>query len=249
MTVLVTGAAGRVGRATVAALREAGFPVRGLDLVPAPGVHENVVGSITDPLVVRTAMTGVETLIHLAATPDDADFHTHLLPNNLVGVYEVLEAARAAEVPRLLLASTGQVVWWQRHRGPLPVYAEDAPTPRGWYAAAKLFLEAAGRMLSGAEGRTVLAARLGWCPRDAAQAQEIAASPQAQDVYLSPGDAGRFFVAAVQMPLDRQFHIVYVTSKPRREQAYDPEPAARLGYVPQDTWPIGVEEMLSEPEL
>ncbi|MFQ3652550.1 MAG: NAD(P)-dependent oxidoreductase, partial [Gemmataceae bacterium] len=176
MTVLVTGAAGRLGRAAVTALREAGFQVRGLDLSPAPGVHENVVGSITDPAVVRTAMVGIETLVHLAATPDDDDFPSRLLPNNLLGVYELLEAARAADVRRLILASTGQVVWWQRHRGPLPVYADDTPTPRGWYATTKLFLEAAGRMLVGADGRTVLAARLGWCPRHAQQAHEIAAS-------------------------------------------------------------------------
>ena len=245
MTVLVTGSAGRLGRATVAALREAGHRVRGLDIAPSPGVHENVVGSISDPAVVRTAMVGVETLIHLAATPDDDDFHTRILPNNLVGVYEVLEAARAADVRRLILASTGQVVWWQRHRGPLPVYADDSPSPRGWYAAGKLFLEAAGRMLAGADGRTVLAARLGWCPRDVGQAREIADSAQAQDVYLSPGDAGRFFLAAVAMPLDGGFHIAYATSKPRHELAYDLEPAARLGYAPQDTWPIGVEEMLA----
>jgi nucleoside-diphosphate-sugar epimerase len=207
-------------------------------------VQDDWVGSITDADLVRRTMTGVETLIHLAATPDDDDFHTRLLPNNLQGVYEVLEAARLAKVPRLILASTGQVVWWQRHRGPIPVYADDAPTPRGWYAAGKLFLEGAGRMLVGAEGRTVLAARLGWCPRDAGQAQEIAASPQAQDVYLSPEDAGRFFVAACRMPLDGQFHIAYATSIPRHELAYDPEPAKRLGYTPHDRWPKGVEDML-----
>ena len=37
-------------------------------------------------------------LIHLAATPDDDDFLERLLPNNLVGVYQVLEASRSAGV-------------------------------------------------------------------------------------------------------------------------------------------------------
>ncbi|MGL4551786.1 MAG: NAD-dependent epimerase/dehydratase family protein [Gemmataceae bacterium] len=244
MRVLVTGSAGRIGRAAVAELRAQGVPVRGFDIGPTPGLDDALVGSITDAPLLRRAMAGVETLIHLAATPDDDDFHSRLLPNNLVGVYEVLEAAREADVKRIVLASTGQVVWWQRLRGPVPVGPDDAPTPRGWYAATKLFLEGAGRMLSGADGRTVLAVRLGWCPRDAGQAREIAGSVWAQDVYLSPGDAGRFFAAAARCPLDGGFHVVYAMSKPVRSATYDDGPARRLGYEPRDVWPAGADEML-----
>jgi hypothetical protein len=37
---------------------------------------------------------GTGILIHLAASPDDDDFLTQLVPNNLVGVYHILEATR-----------------------------------------------------------------------------------------------------------------------------------------------------------
>src|SRR5204863_1575079 len=114
-----------------------GHKVRGFDRMPTPGVADAVVADITDADAARRAVAGVRTLIHLAATPDDDDFLTQLAPNNIVGAYQIMEAARAAGVRRYLLASSGQVVWWQRFRGPLPIGPDVPPTPRGWYAATK----------------------------------------------------------------------------------------------------------------
>ena len=105
-TVLVTGAAGRIGRAVVRELTARGHRVRAFDRTPAPAAAEVVVGDLTDAAAVRHAARGAETLVHLAATPDDDDFLTQLLPNNLVGVYHVLEAARLVGVKRLVLASS-----------------------------------------------------------------------------------------------------------------------------------------------
>src|SRR5262245_55763744 len=104
--VLVTGSAGRIGRAVVAELKARGRPVRGFDLVPTPGLDDCVVGDITDGVAVRRAVEGAGTVIHLAATPDDDDFLARLVPNNVVGVYQVLEAARLAGLRRLVLASS-----------------------------------------------------------------------------------------------------------------------------------------------
>src|SRR5207244_3907407 len=106
----------------------------------------------------------------------------------VVGVYHVFAAAREAGVRRMILASSGQVVWYERFRGPYPIRVDTPPTPRYWYAACKLFVEGAGRAFAEAHGMSVLAVRLGWCPRTAEQEREIAESAWAQDVYLSPGD-------------------------------------------------------------
>src|SRR6516225_3861642 len=119
--VLVTGSAGRIGQAVVTELQARGLPVRGFDRVPTPGLADAVVGDLSDATALRRAAEGVGALVHLAATPDDADFLTELLPNNIVGVYHVLEAARRAGVRRLVLASSGQVNWHQRFSGPLPI--------------------------------------------------------------------------------------------------------------------------------
>lgn len=239
--VLVTGSAGRIGQAVVRELKARGYTVRGFDLVPTTGADESVVGDLTDGAVVRRAAEGVAALVHLAATPDDDDFLSKLLPNNVVGVYHVLEAARLAGVRRLVLASSGQVVWWQRERGPWPITADVQPTPRHWYAATKVFQEAAGRAYAESHGLSVIAVRLGWCPRTPEQVREIAATEWARDVYLSPTDAGRFFACAVEAA-DIPFAIVYATSRPAQRGLYDMGPAKELlGYEPQDIWPQGVE--------
>src|SRR2546430_3294917 len=180
-TVLVVGSAGRIGQAVVAELRRRKLPVRGFDIVKTAGVDDCVVGDITRPEELQRAADGAGTLIHLAATPDDDDFPTKLLPNNIVGVYQVMEAARLGGVRRLVLASSGQVNWWQRAAGKLPVRVEDPPSPRCWYAATKMFLEAIGRGYAETHGISVIVARLGWCPRTPEQVQEITASEWAQD--------------------------------------------------------------------
>src|SRR5262249_2730918 len=73
-TVLVTGSAGRIGRAVVAELLARNWPVRGFDRVRTPGVEDSVVGDLTDAAIVQQAAKGVSALVHLAATPDDDDF-------------------------------------------------------------------------------------------------------------------------------------------------------------------------------
>jgi uronate dehydrogenase len=250
-TVLVTGSAGRLGRAVVAALHPH-HTVIGFDLRPTPGIPEgqSVVGSLLDDALMAKAMEGVGCVIHLAATPDDSptspelasNFEGELLPNNLLGGYRVLEAARRAGVRRLLLASTGQVIDGHLEDRATPVTATAPYRPRFLYACTKVFLEMAGRVYAEQFGLEVLAVRLGWCPRDAGHVAAITADPEAQDVFLSPGDAGRFFRAAVEVPKLPTWAAVYATSKPVRHLLYDLEPAEKLlGWKPAEQWPTGAE--------
>jgi nucleoside-diphosphate-sugar epimerase len=237
--VLVTGSAGRIGRAVARELVARGHRVRGLDRVPSPGLADAVVGDLASPADVRRAMAGVDTLVHLAATPDEDDVLSRLVPDNVVGLYHVLEAARAASLRRAVLAGTGQI--YRGHQGPLPITPATPPAPRTWYAATKLLAEAAGQVYAHVHGLPVLVLRCGWCPRDPAHAEELARHPSGPASYLSPGDAGRAFALAVEAePLPR-FAVVHVTSRPVGRPRYDLGPAREvLGYEPRDRWPEGL---------
>lgn len=241
--VLVVGSAGRIGQAVVAELKTRGIALRGFDRVPTPDVSEAVVADITDAEALAKSMAGVKTVIHLAGTPDDVDDVVgDLIPNNVVGLYRVMEAARMAGIKRLVLASSGQVNWWQRQSGPLPVRASDPTSPRYWYAAGKVFMESIGRGYAETHGISVIAARLGWCPRTRAHLEEIGGNDWAKDVYLSPGDAGRFFADCVEAAADIRYAILFATSRPLKVQYFDLEPTRQLiGYSPREQWPQGIE--------
>ena len=242
ISVLVTGSSGRIGRAVVAELQRRGHAVRGFDRTPTPGLDDCTIGDLSDRAALDRAMRGIACLVHLAATPDDEDFLTQLLPNNIVGLYHVMESARAAGVQRIVLASSGQVNWWQQQRGPFPIRPDDPPSPRSWYAATKMFMEAIGRGFSETENISVIVARLGWCPRTPGQVAEIAADDWAKDVYFSPGDAGRFFACAVEAPAEVRHAVVNAASRPVAQPRFDMSSAAKLlGYEPWEMWPQGIE--------
>ncbi len=254
--VLVTGSAGRIGRAAVRALVAAGHDVTGLDRVPTPGLPptHGLVGDLGDFGLLSAACADKDVVVHLAACPDDApepswdkpagdNFLSQLVPANLVGPYQLMEACRRAVVPRVVLASTGQVIDGHLESQNVPVTATSSYQPRYLYACTKMFLEGLGQVYSRWHGLTVLAVRFGWCPRDAGQVAEIAADPQAQDVFLSPGDAGRFVTACVEAEKLPPYAVAYAVSRFVHASQYDLGPAERLlGYTPQDQWPTGAEE-------
>jgi uronate dehydrogenase len=252
--VLVTGSAGRIGRAAVKELAARGHTVVGFDVRPTPGLppDRSVVAGLLDADALRRAMTGAACVVHLAATPDDArfprgappddgdNFVSDLVPNNVIGPYRVMEAARTLGVPRVVLASTGQVIDGHLRAGTIPVTPDSPPRPRYLYACTKVFLEALGQVYARQHGLEVLAVRLGWCPRDAGQVAEIAGAELFQDVYLSPGDAGRFCAAAVEAEKLPPFAVVYATSRHTHRLRYDLTETTRLlGWEPREQWPAG----------
>lgn len=254
--VLVTGSAGRIGRAAVDALLAAGFPVTGYDLAATPGLppERGVVGDLTDLPKLTEVMRGAGVVVHLAAAPDDANyprgtppddgdnFLSQLVPANVVGVYNVLEAARKLGVPRVVLASSVQVVDEWIQPGARDIGTDSAPRPRYLYACTKVFLETTGGVYAKDHAIDVLAVRFGWCPRDAGQEAELAADPLAQDLYLSPRDAGDFVVAACAVvPEPGRYRVVYATSRPVQSALFDLGPTEReLGWRPAESYPAGL---------
>jgi len=259
-TVVVTGSAGRVGRAAVRELHARGHHVVGFDVRPTPGLppEQSVVAGLSDVSALRKATTGADCIIHLAATPDDIQFPrgkpphdgdnflSELVPNNIVGPYQVMETARTLGIPRVVVASTGQVIDGHLRAGNVPVTTDMLPKPRYLYACTKVFLEALGQVYSKQHGIAVVAVRLGWCPRDQGQVNEIAGGELFQDVFLSPGDAGRFFAAAVEAETLPPFSVLYATSRFTHQLRYDLSDSQRiLGWEPREKWPAGANDNLN----
>jgi len=139
--ILVTGSAGRVGRAVVAALRAEGRAVRGFDLRPSGTGCEEVVGSLEDTEALAGAIEGVTGVLHLGAfmswVPGDRD---RMFAVNVEGTRRLLDAAAAAGVRRFVFASSGEVYPENRPEF-LPVTEEHPLNPNSPYGLTKLLGE------------------------------------------------------------------------------------------------------------
>lgn len=105
MKYLVTGSAGHLGEALMRTLPE-GAAI-GLDVRPSP--YTQIVGSITEPRLVAEAMAGVDAVLH-TATLHKPHVETHSRADfvnvNVSGTLNILEAAVAAGVGRVVFTST-----------------------------------------------------------------------------------------------------------------------------------------------
>ena len=238
--VLVTGSAGAIGRAVCKELKARGHFVRGLDVRETPGVDESLLGTVADYAVVAKATETMETVIHLAATVDDADFMAELLPNNVVAVFNVMDCARKAGLRRVVLASSMQTVsglWWGRAREGI-LRLEEGSGCRNHYAVTKVFAETMGDMYVRQHKMSVVAVRIGWLPRNNDTVRHMASHGGGS--YLSHGDAGRFFACAVEKEAVG-YAVVFLVSKQKPGRGVDMEPAQRLlGFEAQDVFPEGL---------
>lgn len=140
--ILVTGGCGFVGSHVVAALgRRPGIGrVRVLDTQHANNQDEAAVemvqGSVTDPAVVRRAVEGVHSVVHLAAKvdPHSADLND-LRAVNVEGTRIVLAAAVEARCALFLHLSSAGV--YGHPRGDRPFLESDQPNPTTPYQRSK----------------------------------------------------------------------------------------------------------------
>src|SRR5882757_3862224 len=105
--ILITGAAGGMGRLMRPRLRRDGRVLRLLDVAaPAPAEPgervELVTGSVTDPAAMASACAGVDAIIHLGGHSRETAW-ADTVEVNINGTHTVLEAARLAGVPRIVL--------------------------------------------------------------------------------------------------------------------------------------------------
>jgi len=239
MLILITGAAGHIGQALCGFLAGHGFQLRGFDRRPCDGVHEQVLGDIEDLPALRAAARGADAVVHLAARPDNADFATQLVPANVIGLYNILEAARLEGVGRIILAGSFRAGGLPARREPL---AAADRSPEDPYGLTKLWAEDMGRMYAQRYGLSVLVVRLGWVLRNTGELRDMERMPAGRDYFLSHGDLRRFFLAALGAERAATFEVLYAVSHPGATTAFDVAPAARaIGFKPCDTFPDGID--------
>jgi len=141
--ILITGATGTVGPFVVKAFHVAGYSIRTLSIDSPPvGIWpvdiETRIGDVSDASVVKPAMDGVESVIHLAAllhivnpTPAQKEKYERI---NVGGTATVIDAAIQAGVRRAVLFSTIAVYGQSDGR----ILTEDSPPhPDTFYARTK----------------------------------------------------------------------------------------------------------------
>ena len=240
--VLITGATGAIGRAIYQHLIDRGHHVCGLGRSSLPELADYIQADLSDRAALDRAVEGMDTVLHLAAFRNDADFIDVLLEPNVVGLYNICEAAAKHGVARLMLASTLQVVdGYTKDEEPI---AADAPArPTSHYGLTKAWYEIAGDMYARNHNISVINARICWLPRDPEYAHRLANSERGVDIFFSHDDARRFFTCCVESstPKRGESVTVYATSNALRRTRLELESTKRLlGYVPQDSWPDGL---------
>lgn len=146
MVVLVTGSGGHLGEALMRTLPQNGHEPRGLDLKESP--FTQIVGSIVDRSLVRSAMRGVDAVIH-TATLHKPHVVTHsrqdFIDTNVTGTLNLLEEARSAGVRAFIFTSTTSVfgrALTPSSGAPAAWITEDVvPVPKNIYGITKLAAE------------------------------------------------------------------------------------------------------------
>lgn len=240
--VLVTGAAGVIGRAVCAELISRGHNVRGFDCVtpraPVEGLRDMQLGDLANADAVDRAVAGMDALVHLAAYPKEADFLEVLLEPNVIGVYHVLEAARRHHVQRVIVTSSCQTIGGHDWRSRM-IRVDDPFCPESHYGVTKAMAEVWARYYAEQHGMSMIVVRPGFAPRDRHEWESLEQDPAIRRYFWSRRDAGRFYARCVEVK-DVHFAVLFGTSNTDEPHAVDPEPArALLGYEPVEPWPRG----------
>lgn len=250
MRVVVTGAAGNIGRIVTDALA----PHHRLVLIDrrkvlAPNwivadVSRHRMSTPWSPAAWRRrwdrSFEGASVVVHLAADPEPRSPWRRILRHNIVGAWHVLEAAAARSVPRVVFASSGWAVrsliteTATASGAPGRRIGSDAfPRPRTPYGLSKAFGELAGRMLVD-EGRldAFLAVRIGY----AAPRSRMAAigDGQLRQCWLGPEDLASLVRRCVEADVSG-YHVLYGVSS-RDGSPFDLSYTERLlGWTPRET--------------
>ncbi|PTE00643.1 NAD-dependent epimerase/dehydratase family protein [Pandoraea apista] len=223
---LLTGAAGNLGKQLRGKLAEWADIVRVSDIVPltADAPHEEAMQvDLADRAAVHALLEGVDALVHLGGISVEAPFDD-ILQANILGLYNVYSAAQKQGVKRIVYASSNHAVGFHPVTEVLDI---DAPhRPDGMYGISKCFGEDLSRYYFDRFGLETVCLRIG-------SSFEQPKNPRMMVTYLSYRD----FIELVRCSLftNRVGHAVVYGVSDNPTLWVDNTKAAFLGFRPQDS--------------
>lgn len=221
--VLLTGANGGIG----SRLRRLLPPLYELvltDLVPPADLEPAeafIAADLADASAIESASRGIDGIVHLGGHSTESSWET-ILRSNIIGTYNLFEAARKQGVGRVVFASSNHAVGFYPRAQ--TIGTEALPLPDTRYGVSKAFGEALGALYAHKYGLAVLCIRIGNVSGTPADARRLA-------IWLKPSD----LVSLVRIGLEREglvYELVYGMSDNARGW-WDNSRAYELGYQPE----------------
>jgi uronate dehydrogenase len=223
---LLTGAAGALGRVLRPRLKVCCTTLRVSDIAelgPAAAGEELRPARLEDRAAMLDLLDGVDAVVHLGGVSTEQAFEP-ILQANIIGAYNLYEAARRHGVRRIVYASSNHVTGFYRQDE--VVSPADPMRPDGYYGLSKAFAENLSRFYFDRYGIETACLRIGSSfpePRD----RRMLAT------WLSYDDLERLVLACLSTPV-LGHSVVYGVSD-NRTRWWDNTRAAHIGFRPQDS--------------
>ena len=221
--VLVTGAAGDIGRRLRVLLKGVYPHLRWSDVKRPNDLaagEDFVQAELADMRQVEAAVDGIEGIVHLGGFSVEGPWET-ILNSNIIGCYNLFEAARRKRVKRIVFASSNHAVGFYPRRRRIGTHAPVRPDSR--YGVSKAFGEALGALYSDKHGMVVTCLRIGNVGPRPLDVRRLS-------IWISPEDIVQLIRIGLEHP-DIRFDIVYGASD-NAASWWDNSRARQLGYRP-----------------
>jgi len=223
--IVFTGASGGIGTMIRPLLAEA-YPglvlsdkVKPANLLPGEAF---VAADLTKPDEVAAAVKGADSVIHLGGHSVEGSWD-QILQANIIGCYNVFEAARQAGAKRVIFASSNHAIGFYRRKRRIGTDLTVRPDSR--YGVSKAFGEALGALYADKHGMAVTCLRIGNVGPRPLDVRRLA-------IWISPQDITQLIRIGLDHP-DIRFEIFYGASD-NASGWWDNSRAHQLGYRPKD---------------
>jgi uronate dehydrogenase len=224
--ILLTGAAGGLGQALRPRLKANCKVLRSADRVAfglAGEQEELVLADLADADAVMAMMHGVDAVVHLGGVSTEAAFEP-ILQGNILGVYNLYEAARKQGVKRIVFASSNHVTGFYKQSE--TINASHAPRPDSLYGVSKAFGEDLSRFYYDRYGIETACVRIGSSFPEPKDRRMLA-------TWLSFDDLHRLITACLTTPV--LGHSIIFGMSNNAVTWWDNSQANHVGYKPQDS--------------